>query len=293
MINPMIFLLLAISLLFGGCATIKNYPDRTVNPRDDLNALNGQISVATYISYQNNPRMQRLCRNDLINARILDIDLNFEKFQEDLVRESAFKDLSAEWSTLALSGASAVVPLAETKTVLSAISAGITGAQGSIDKNLFFKKTIVALITQMKADRASKHTDILQKMDLDTDKYPLTMALIDLEDYYKAGTLPQALTSISATAGAKIKDEKNTQKELMTLSGKYSKDTAGDTLMSCIDKYGKPFADKLQQWITDHNVNFQGVQPHIFSFIRDEKFSQQRQQAILDLPKLLPGGDSK
>lgn len=282
--NLMIPLFLIISLLAGGCATIKNYPERTVNLPEDVKVLNDKLSLDGFLQLTDEPA-KKSYRNNFINAKILAIDQSFETFQEDLVRESDLKDLGADWANLALTGATAVVPLAQTKTVLSAIATGITGAKGSVDTNLFFKKTVVALITQMKADRKTILLNISNKMDLDTGKYPLTAALIDLEGYYNAGTLPQSITSITATAGATIKDKTE------QLQGKFVKDIAGNTLISLSEKYGKPFDDKLQQWIIDHNVNDQGVQPHVFSFIRSDKFSQQRQQVIPDLPNLLPGGN--
>lgn len=284
----LLLLLFLIPALSTGCATIKNYPTRSVDPWAEVNALTDSFPVSGYFNLTGNPATQQVYRNNLINARILAIDLNFEKFQQDLVREGVFTDLGTEWAILGLTGASAVVPLAQTKTVLSAIATGIEGAKGSVDKNLFFKKTITALVTQMKADRKTLLLTIRQKMQESTDRYPLTEGLIDLEDYYKAGTLPQALTSINVNAGATVK-EKN--EELKRLVVKYVKDQAGDVLAALSEQYGKPFNDKLQQWIIAHNVNDNGVIPRVPGFIRGDKFSKERQEAVADLKSLLPGGN--
>jgi len=282
MLNPMLILLLIISLLAGGCATIKNYPDRTVNLPEDVKALNDKFSLEEYLKLTDKAG-KKSYRNDFINAKILAIDQSFETFQEDLVRESGLKDLGADWANLALTGAAAVVPLAQTKTVLTAIATGITGAKGSVDTNLFFKKTVVALITQMKADRETKRTDILKKMDLDTDKYPLTLALTDLEEYYKAGTLPQALISISATAGAKISAEKGNQKDLLT--GKYVKDPAGELLQKFWMPDGvnvnKINEAKLLEWMGNNGIVKDVM--YIPPLIMYAEYSTKRAKAVKDL----------
>lgn len=287
-LNLILVLVLILSLLAGGCATIRNYPTRSADAWGEAAALNDMFPLSGYFNPAYSETQREIYRNNLINARILAIDLNFEKFQQDLVREGVFTDLGTDWAILGLTGAGAVVPLTQTKTVLAAISTGITGAKTSVDKNLFFKKTIAALITQMKADRKSLLLTIRQKMQEDTDRYPLTAALIDLEDYYKAGTLPQALTSINVNAGATVKQKDEKLKKLVV---KYVKDQAGDVLAALSKRYGKPFNDKLQQWIIAHKVNVNGVVPRVLGFIRGDKFSKERQAAVADLSTLLPGGN--
>jgi len=280
----LLLLLFLIPVLSTGCATVRMYPQRTADPRAEAADLNASFTVAKYFDLSGNPEGQRIYRNDLINARILDYDLNFEKFQESLVREGALTNLASEWAVMALTGASAVVPLAQTKTVLSAISTGIEGAKGSLDKNLFFKKTIVALVTQMKADRKTMLLAIREKMQENTDKYPLTAALIDLEEYYKAGTLPQALTSISVTAGATIK-EKNEKLEKI-LTGKYLKDPAGVLLL----KFWKPDGKEVNKdneaalliWLQKNGVKDADI-PFIPFFIQTAQYSTLRAKAVEDL----------
>jgi hypothetical protein len=281
--NLMLFLVLVISLLVGGgCATIRNSPPRAIDPWVDVDNLNGLFSLGGYLNLSGNPDKQKIYRNDLINARILAMDLNYEKFEASLVREYGLTELGTEWATLALTGASAVVPLAQTKTVLSAIAAGITGANASVGKNLLFKKTIEALITQMKADRKTVLLAIRQKMEADTSSYPVTAALIDLEDYYRAGTLPQAVSSISVTAGATVKEKTEELNKIVT--GKYMKEPAGDLLL----KFWKPDGTninkdneaKLLEWMQKNGLPDRRYIPALLWMAQ---YSSLRAKAVEDL----------
>ncbi len=284
MLKLMVFLVPIISLLAGGCATIKNAPPRSVDPWAEVDSLNGLLTLGGYLNLSGNPDAQKIYRNNLINARIFATDLNFEKFQRDLVREGALKDLGSEWATLGLTGASAVVPLAQTKTVLSAIAAGITGANVSVDKNLYFKKTIPALITQMKADRKTLLLAIREKMQEDTNKYPLTAALIDLEEYYMAGTIPQAITSISVTAGATIKEKTEELEKIVT--GKYVKDQPGKLLRGFWKPDGKDVnkdnQDALVKWLQENGIKDADIR-FIPFFLQTAQYSALRAKAVADL----------
>ncbi len=86
------------------------------------------------------------------------------------------------------------------KAALGAAITGVTGAKVSFDKNAYFAKTLPALVASMQASRKEVLLRIRKGLELGDDKYPLTQALVDLEDYYNAGTIPGAITGITASA---------------------------------------------------------------------------------------------
>src|SRR5262249_46089227 len=110
--------------------------------------------------------------------------------------------LATDLIVLGLNAAGAVVGGAEAKSALAAASGGIVGAKGAVDKDLFYQKTLPALIAQMSAQRKVVLVDIRRGLTLDVDQYPLQQALVDLENYYAAGTIPGAINAIVQDAGA-------------------------------------------------------------------------------------------
>ena len=68
-----------------------------------------------------------------------------------MTAERQLLDSAAGMLELGLNLAGTAVAAAGTKTILSAIAAGVTGSKEIVDKNYFFEKTIPALVGQMNA----------------------------------------------------------------------------------------------------------------------------------------------
>ena len=71
-----------------------------------------------------------------------------------------------------------------------------------MDKNVFFEKTMPALLSQMIALRKKVLVKLRGDMLDGVDVYPLNEALIGVEDYFFAGTIPGAISAIVEEAGA-------------------------------------------------------------------------------------------
>ena len=60
------------------------------------------------------------------------------------------------------------------------------GAKGLIDKDIFYSKTMPVLLLQMETQRKMWLVNIRTKLKENIDIYPLSEALMDVEEYYKA-----------------------------------------------------------------------------------------------------------
>jgi len=123
-----------------------------------------------------------------------------------IAAEKRTKDMTTDLAVLSMNLAGAAVGGAATKTLLAAISAGVTGTNSALDKNFFYDMALPSLIAQMNADRTEAYQKILSGMQRETtgsNAYLWTQAVRDLVDYYNAGTLQHAAFSISKDAGAK------------------------------------------------------------------------------------------
>jgi hypothetical protein len=269
-----ILILLVAAMMASGCVALTAHPKRSFDPKADIETLQSATDLAlVWNDYRiADDKGKKEIRNDFINGRIYVIDQNFEDYQHDLAREGVILDIGADWSQIALSLASGVVPLNATKTVLSTVSGGIGSAKASMDKNLFYKKTMEVLLVKMKANRAELLTQIQQKMTQATDLYPLTAALLDLEAYYRAGTLTQALVGILENAGKAIDESKKTSAGLVT--GNFSPDENTSLLSAALKKEG--FKDELKKWMKDNNLG----EVSITTFLNSKEYAKKREEAV-------------
>ncbi len=276
------FVLLLSAFVAARCGTTATgYPAQSGYTAADLHALDQYFApdvLATYHTKDSSPDEQRQYRDVVINSRIRAIDLRYTAFEQALTRDMAAINVGTDWAVIGLSAAGAIVGSATTKSILAAISGGLTGAKGSIDKNVFYNKTLPVLFTQMDALRRTALVTIRTGMQASTTEYPLEQALLDVADYYNAGTIPRALTGITAAAGAQS-SEKTQQLEDI-----YKSDAATSQLRAFWKPDGHtkdPDNDKtLRDWLKSH-----GLDISITFFLHAQQYSDQRRQAAAELIK--------
>lgn len=270
--------LLLATLAASRCSTAAGYPDRSVHSAAELQSLDKFFLpdvVTTYQDKATDPDEQRAYRDEIINSRLRAIDLRFTEFEKALTKDMAAINVGTDWAVIGLGAAGALVGSTTTKSILAAISGGLTGAKGAIDKNLFYSKTLPALFAQMDAMRKSVLLRIRKAMRDGTADYPLEQALIDVDDYYNAGTIPGAIVGVTATAGAESRTETRRLEHLYR----------ADESTRLLREYWKPAGktdparrDALKKWLEEH-----GIKASITLFLRSEEYVQERQQAVADL----------
>ena len=139
-------------------------------------------------------------RDEIILSRIHVYDMEFSRFQRLLAGSSNVASVGSDFAVLTLNGLATVTGGTATKSALSAASGGIVGAQGNVNKDLFYQKTIPAIISQMEANRAKVKLTIFDGLKLSDNQYPLQRAESDLADLNDAGSIPAAISSVTQTA---------------------------------------------------------------------------------------------
>jgi len=196
-------ILLFLLLTLTGCATFQGgMPTPPFDIEKDLGelktALQDSISVKKY--YESSSEVSR---NKFVSSRLIITNIEYIKYIKDLAAEESQIHAATDILVLSLDiAATAFTPLT-TKTVLSAISAGIGGTRLAVDDNFFYKKTVTILISSMNAERKAILVKIIKGLSKDLNGYPFTQALSDLNDYYLAGTIQGAFNSIQKDSGAK------------------------------------------------------------------------------------------
>lgn len=185
----------------SGCASLTGYPVDPINSDAELAALrgfNGSEQVALY--FQTDPSRRQALRDLIVYARLAAYDIEFQNFQADLNKEANLGNLAGDFAVLTLTGLGATTGGAATKAALAAAATGVTGARLAINKDLFFSQALPAVLAQMAASRAERRAEIERGLALPDGVYPLPAALLDLNKYRDAGSIPTALSILTANA---------------------------------------------------------------------------------------------
>ena len=196
-------LILCATFSFG-CHSLQNAgaPAPSFDVDKDLAALAKQFGNATSIDqYYQNPTVTN--RNKFIDDRLVLMNIRYIQFVRKSTVDKQVLDSASEILVLSLNLAGTAATGVAAKTILAAISAGVTGSKVAIDKNFYYEKTIPALITQMNAQRKVALLPILNGRKESLEDYPFEQAVTDLDTYYFAGTYLGAIQSIQTDAGVK------------------------------------------------------------------------------------------
>lgn len=205
-------LLICMTSVLASCASVGGFPERTddVNKQlDDLQATYfhpGTTSsggkIAAYISATGADERKKL-RNEIVHNRLLAYDLQFSIFQEALYKEGVISNLSLDILSMGVGVAGGVATQATPSRILSALSGGISGSRTAVNKNLYYERTLPALLALMMANREKIKAQIYAGLQQDDAVYSLGQAMADLERYFIVGSIPGAIASVNEEAGKK------------------------------------------------------------------------------------------
>jgi hypothetical protein len=201
-----IFLCIAAGV--AGCASLSGYPSDPVHSDAELAMYSAyeNAAVEAYFRAQTESDRRRL-RDRIVYTRLAAYDVEFQTFTEKLNKESGLGNLSGDFALLILNGIGATTGGAATKAAMNAASAGVTGARAAVDRDVFYNQALPAVQTQMSTSRNAQLVVIQEALRTQSDAdYPLPRAVIDLNKYREAGSLPFAISALSINAGVQKGD---------------------------------------------------------------------------------------
>jgi hypothetical protein len=247
--------------------------------KDDKSCEDYNLRIEKLTNCKKDIDKQKIYRNQVINERLSIIDHYFGEFIKNIQGERSLVNIASDFAVLGLGVGTIISSSKQLKDIFAAISTGITGARLSLDKNLYFEKTIPALVSKMDALRKAQLVIIRTKMQLGTDKYDLTDALLDITGYVRAGTILGAIQGITDSAS---EQRNQANKDLKQLVVPYKPDDSSKV----IDAFWRPVGtsnDKnekeILKWQKDNKIEYVPIQV----FIVGEPYKELRQKAVVDL----------
>lgn len=189
----------------SACATMRGAPRNALeDPESTLTVKQEGVEkklfkreeiIQHYIVHETN---KKAFRNRVIDHYMGEIDRNYEFYSQRLFNEGIQAALGFDTAIIGLSSTAALFENAanDLATVISAFA----GTQGAINKNLYFERTLPALIATMDASRATVEADLVKRKDASDEEYSLEAAIRDLRRYQQAGTLMRAVTKVTERA---------------------------------------------------------------------------------------------
>ncbi len=198
------FATLILCAVLAACSSLSGYPPEPADPDAELASLQKYFAPDLVTNYHDSTDavLRKHIRDEVVYGRLRAYDIEFKKFEKALAGDNNTFSIGSEWVVLGLNAAGAVTGGAGTKAALAAASAGIVGAEGVVDKDLFYQKTIPALLAAMEAGRLKALVPIKTGLGKSDADYSLDQALVDLGAYDTAGSIPDAITGIVNDAGA-------------------------------------------------------------------------------------------
>lgn len=197
-----------VSLAIAGCSSSQVGPTRPFSIEDDVARFRPLAEPDLSGFYGMDFAKQASVRNQIVTARMFVADMEYHYYESRLTKEMQEEGMLATAASLGLTTSATLVPVAQTKTLLSALATGVTGLDKAYVEKQLLSNTIQALQTQMRADRKTQAGVIYAKMYKDgggtkiptpISEYTLPMALSDADSYYQAGTIGSALIGLSKT----------------------------------------------------------------------------------------------
>jgi hypothetical protein len=191
-------LLTTLALLLAGCSTtFRGAPEPVSDRAADLASLRKQFEPAAMDSCLSTQTDD--CRSKIVRARKAAEDIRFYEFEERVFYEGRTSGFAATVSTLGLTTASAATSGTAAK-ILAGLAAMITGTREAYEKEVLAEKTLQAIFTTMRGNRATAELRIRTGLLKPVAQYRLEDAIGDLEAYRRAGTVQAALDTVTVAA---------------------------------------------------------------------------------------------
>lgn len=222
--RQVIFAMLGVAAVgLGGCQSLQGYPAPLETPKQALALVQADTRPAAVTAYDGitDPALRRTKRDQIVRARLYAIDVNYDDFVRTVSGQQKTFAIGADLVSAGLTGAATLAKSATTKTHLTTYASAALGVRSTVDKELFYSKTLPAVVSQMDASRKAVLAKIAEGLAKPDGDYPLVAALADLQDYYTAGTLNGALNQIAKDAGVKAQAAEDRIAKVTTIATAY------------------------------------------------------------------------
>jgi hypothetical protein len=202
-----------LPLMLSGCASLAGSPERVVSLADSMSLVSGpnapyrmeqalkafddQDATAT------GPRhglTRQQYRNMVVTLFLNAADAQYSAWRSRVSDERRELGLGFDSTVIGLTGIASVARQSLVRS-LTATASIMAGTRGTIDRNVYFDRTLPGLLASMDAGRLRIRAEITRRLSSDSDaEYPLATAFADISNYELAASLDRAIEQVTAQA---------------------------------------------------------------------------------------------
>jgi hypothetical protein len=265
--------------LLTACDSVQGYPQDPDNSAAVIASFDPTWD-ADY-SFSTDSEARRRYRDLIVLNRMRTYDIAFDNFERGLYGQGNSIAVAGSLATITMGAVGGVAGAAVTKAALNVASGAVTGAEGAISKELYYQRTLPALISQMEANRTNAKISILKGIKQPDSDYPLVQAYADLEILKAAGGIPTAISNVTQSASENAQNANDALLVVSTETFRTSVSDSGTNLENWLAKSVKANTGQLRSWMDSH-----GLKGKLFQeFLNQPVYEAQRQQAIKALVK--------
>jgi len=144
-------------------------------------------------------------RNAQLASAMAQVDAGYSVFRLQYFANRTTFDTVGDIVGLGLNAAGTAFGGAALKSALAATAGSVLGLRAIVDQDVFAQSSRVAIVMTMDADRASVRDRILQGMTQPIERYPLEVGMADVQRYYDAGSVVNAIIAVTTQASIRAK----------------------------------------------------------------------------------------
>lgn len=213
-----------IGVLYHTEVKSQNLPPLLSSKDSDPSAFNKaaiNTLISDYTSKVKNPAEQdqaKQLRNRLIGIGRDQIDAVFQDFRRGKRTRTQWLQFILDFIEIGASTAISLTNGERAKTVIGEGLSAFQGSRASLNKRFQLEEQQI-LSNKMIANRAIVMTRILGRLNNNVVDYSWEMARSDLREYFNAGTIENALDSLSASTGEEAQREQTRLSQLKEKAG--------------------------------------------------------------------------
>lgn len=197
-------LVVGMAAAVSGCASFDSMPepifqaDATVATVTKTYPFDGVVQAMA----GQDADFRKVYRNRVAASYMLAVDARYFEFRRNLSRNVKGGNVAFDFALLGLTGGAAIWEKAATELAVAATA--VAGARASLNRELYFERTLPALMSLMEAQRLDVRTSILRGLSQSEDQYTVQELFADLARYEAAASIDGAIQKASEIAGAQV-----------------------------------------------------------------------------------------
>jgi|ERR671914_217552 hypothetical protein len=270
--------LLSLVLSFCACSSLGTQPQRPYDVEQQLVKVATSFDPTVVQTCEEKP--SEVCRDRIVRNQIEAYNIVFGQFEDAISKVTQQVHITGDILVSLFTGAGTVIKGTQAKSIVSALASSVTGAKNTVDTNLLFQKSVTTVTSRMEALRKEALNPIRAGLLKPLAEYSLTQALLDVEEYFKAGSMQRAIASIDEATEEKNSEADDAKNEMLQLT--YGADENTTLLRNFWKPDGKVSSENaadFQKWI-DENVS-KGLSKT--AFLTGQRYADARKKAVAEL----------